>query len=67
MFSRISKEEKELSQDLAPIGDGTDAEIVGVGLAADDKCRVLSRMGLPKRLALGPLFVAVLGVPVDHH
>ena len=63
----ISKEEKELSQNLAPLGAGTDADIVGVGLAADDKCRVLSRMGLPEGFALGPLFVAVLGVPVGRH
>jgi hypothetical protein len=63
----IYKYERELSLNLAPLESATDADIVGVGLAADDKCRVLSRMGLSEGLALGPPFVAVLGVPVGHH
>ena len=67
VFSGISKDEKELSLNLAPLGSGTDAGIVGVGLAANDKCRALSRMGLPEGFALSPLFVVVLGVPVGHH
>ena len=63
----IYKYERELSLNLAPLESATDADIVGVGLAADDKCRVLSRMGLSEGLALGAPFVVVLGVPVGHH
>ena len=57
---------KKIPLNLVPFGSGIDAYAVGVGLAADDKWRVPSRMGLLVGLTPGSLLLAVLGVPVGH-